>query len=488
MKVLVAHNRYRSGTPSGENRVVDAEREALTAAGHDVVGFEMHSDDISAWPLPRKATLAARVIWNQAAYRSLAHTLGEYRPDVVHVHNTFPLLSPAILYACRQARVPVVLTVHNYRLSCASGDFFRDGVICHACERGPRVPIPAVLHGCYRGSRAATLPAALAIGAHRSGWRSLVSAYVFISAAQRDLLSGLRLPPDRVFVAYNLVPRQQNSQRLPRLPVALYAGRLEEAKGVRLLMSAWDRFCRAAPDAGLRLLIAGTGSLDREVTGWAATRPSVEIFGHVPGGRCAELMAQARAVIVPSLWQEPFGLVVVEAMAVGTPPIASAHGSFAELITPGLDGVLYPPEDADALALVLADVAADPDRYRSYGDQARVSYEQRFNPDRHVDRLVEIYRFAISNPASIGSAPANQPRPSHTVAGPTPPTRSASLVPWDRRPHRRGIVGAAAVLAERTCALAALAVLGSAASIAARHASGPLLPGDFIPLVPGEEG
>jgi glycosyltransferase involved in cell wall biosynthesis len=416
MKVLVAHNRYRSGTPSGENRVVDTESDALAAAGHDVVRFEMRSDDISAWPLPRKATLAARVIWNQAAYRSLADTLREYSPDVVHVHNTFPLLSPAILYTCRRARVPVVLTVHNYRLSCASGDFFRDGMICHACTRGPRIPIPAVVHGCYRGSRTATLPAALAIGAHRSGWRSLVSAYVFISAAQRDLLSGLRLPPDRVFVAHNLVPRQQSSQRLPSLPVALYAGRLEEAKGVRLLMSAWDRFCALSPDAGLRLLIAGTGSLDREVAGWAATRSSVEVFGHVSAARCAELMAQARAVIVPSLWQEAFGLVVVEAMAAGTPPIAAEHGSFAELITPGLDGVLFAPGDAEALALVLADVAADPDRYRRYGDQARVSYEQRFNPDDHVDRLVEIYRFAISNPASMGLAGGQQRRPTDTLA------------------------------------------------------------------------
>lgn len=404
MKVLIAHNRYRSGTPSGENRVVDVESEALRAAGHDVASFEMHSDDIGAWPLARKATLPARVIWNQAAFRSLANTLDEYRPDVVHVHNTFPLLSPAILYACRRARAPVVLTIHNYRLACASGDFFRNGVICHACASGPRVPIPAVVHGCYRGSRAATLPAALAIGAHRSGWRSLVSAYVFISAAQRDLLSGLRLPPDRMFVAHNLVPRQQRRPRMPSLPVALYAGRLEEAKGVRLLMSAWDRFCALSPDAELRLLIAGTGSLEREVAGWAATRPSVDVVGHVPSVRCAELMAEARAVVVPSLWQEAFGLVVVEAMAAGTPPIAFEHGSFAELITPGRDGVLVPPGDTEALARVLADVAADPGRYQNYGDQARVSYEQRFNPDDHVDRLVEIYRFAIANPASMDVA------------------------------------------------------------------------------------
>jgi glycosyltransferase involved in cell wall biosynthesis len=413
MKVLVAHNRYRSGTPSGENRVVDQESEALAVAGHHVVRFEPRSDDIATWSLARKATLPARVVWSRAAHRDLAATLRRDRPDVVHVHNTFPLLSPAILYACHDARVPVVVTVHNYRLACARGDFFRDGVICHDCAGGP--PIPAVIHGCYRGSRAATVPAALAISAHRPAWRSLVSAYVFLSATQRDLLGVLGLSPDRVYVQHNLIPRQSMSQ-LPGLPMVLYAGRLEEAKGVRLLMSAWDRFQAAASGTGLRLLIAGAGALDREVASWAATRPSVEVLGQVPGARCAELMAQARAVLVPSVWQEAFGLVVVEAMAAGTPPIACAHGSFVELIRPGVDGVLFPPGDAEALALILADVAASPARYLGYGKQARSSYEQRFNPDRHVDRLVEIYGFAIANPAWCGSVQGLQRRPSETLA------------------------------------------------------------------------
>ena len=129
MRILLVHNRYRSTAPSGENRVVDQEREALAALGHDVDLFERHSDELEQWPAWKKATLPARVVWNPASKRDLAETLRTFRPDVVHIHNTFPVLSPSVLYACRDARVPVVITLHNYKLLCASGDFYRDGAV-----------------------------------------------------------------------------------------------------------------------------------------------------------------------------------------------------------------------------------------------------------------------------------------------------------------------------------------------------------------------
>ncbi len=192
MKILLVHNRYRSGAPSGENRVVDQEGEALAALGHEVTRFGRGSDEIEQWPLAKKASLPARMVWSRETYRELRAVLREHRPEVVHVHNTFPLLSAAVLYACRDARVPVVATMHNYRLACANGMFFRGGAVCHDCARG--LPARAVVHGCYRGSPAATAPVALAMSLHRQAWRSLVSAYIFISASQRDLLPGSRPP------------------------------------------------------------------------------------------------------------------------------------------------------------------------------------------------------------------------------------------------------------------------------------------------------
>jgi glycosyltransferase involved in cell wall biosynthesis len=395
MRILLVHNRYRSGAPSGENRVVDQEGEALEALGHEVMRFGRSSDEIAEWPVAKKASLPARVIWSRETRRDLTTVLREHRPEVVHVHNTFPLLSAAVLYACRDERVPVVATLHNYRLACANGLFFRSGAVCHDCAHG--LPVQAVLHGCYRESPAATVPVALSLSLHRQAWRSLVSAYVFVSASQRDLLAGADLARGRVFVRYNLIPRRSRSQTA-RAPTVVFAGRLDEAKGVRLLMAGWDDYCRKYGEPGLNLVIAGGGPLDDEVEAWASARPSVDMTGPLSSDQCADLISRARAVLLPSAWEETFGLVAVEAMAAGVPPIAAGHGSFTELITSGEDGLLFKPGDPAALALAIADVERNPERYEIYGDQARKTYEQRFNPQRSVEDLLGIYRFAIRHP------------------------------------------------------------------------------------------
>jgi glycosyltransferase involved in cell wall biosynthesis len=396
VRIVLVHNRYRSAAPSGENRVVDQEGEALEASGHEVIRFGRDSDEIEEWSRAKKASLPAQVIWSRGTRHELAATLRQHRPDVVHVHNTFPLLSSAVLYACRDTAVPVVATIHNYKLACASGDFFRDGAVCHDCARG--LPVKAAVRGCYRGSRAATAPVVIATSVHRPAWKSLVSAYMFISASQRDLLAGLGLAQDRVFVRHNLIPRRPVAQAA-REPAVVYAGRLDEAKGVRLLMAGWDSYRDQAGDTGLRLVIAGTGPLGPEVADWASSRTSVRLVGQLDKDQCSDLMSRARAVLLPSAWEETFGLVVVEAMALGVPPIATAHGSFVELITPGVDGVLFPPGDPAAMGRAIADVAAQPERYEAYGAQARQTYERRFDPDRSLEQLLDIYRYATANPA-----------------------------------------------------------------------------------------
>lgn len=407
MKVMVMHNRCRSAGPSGENRVVEQEFEALAEAGHDVIGFWRDSDEIESWSLAHKAVLPATLIWNRGSQREVMAALREHKPDVVHVHSTFPIISDAALRACRDAGVPVVATLHSYRLGCTGGTFFRNGALCHDCADGAL--LPGVVHGCYHHSRAASVPLALSIGVHRPAWRSLISAYLFISASQRDLLSGLKFPEERTFVRHNMIPRL-NLPKVERTATVVFAGRLTEIKGPRLLMDAWDRYRSIAGDPRLRLVIAGSGPLEREMTHWAATRPSVEMVGFVSGVRCSELMAQARAVLVPSIWEEPFGLVAVEAMAAATPPVATERGSFAELITRGVDGVLFPPDDPAALASVIADIDARPQAYEAYGERARETYEQRFNPEHSLKHLLEIYNFAIANPV-LALSPDSQGKP-----------------------------------------------------------------------------
>jgi glycosyltransferase involved in cell wall biosynthesis len=397
MKILLVHNRYRSTAPSGENRVVDQESAALTALGHDVRHFERHSDDIENWPAWQKATLPGRVVWNPASRRDLAAALAEDRPDVVHVHNTFPLLSPSVLYACRSAGVPVVITLHNYKLLCASGDFFRDGEVCHDCAGGN--PTAAVVHRCYRGSALATSTTVLNARGHRRSWRRLVSAYIFISESQRRLLGAMDFDPERSFVKPNAVP-YDGPVGGPRQRQVTYVGRLDAAKGAPLLMKGWDAYRAVAGDDALRLVIAGGGPMLDEVTAWAATRPSVELRGLMNKKQVFELIGQSRGVVLPSEWEETFGLVVVEAMAVGVPPLASGHGSFPELITDGVDGALFEPGRPDALAKLLLDVDASPAKYDELGRQARTTYETKHRPEQSIEQLLEIYRYAIEHPVT----------------------------------------------------------------------------------------
>jgi glycosyltransferase involved in cell wall biosynthesis len=394
MKIVVVHSRYRSAVPSGENRVVDQEVAALGELGHEVELFQRHSDDIETWSAARKAALPAAVVWNGPVRRELRDLLRAHRPDVVHIHNTFPMLSASVLSACRDAGVPVVVTLHNYQLACASGGFFRDGQVCHECMDGP--PTGAMRHGCYRGSRVATAPLALATVAHRRSWQTKVSAYICVSASQRELLRGI-LPADRVFIRHNMIP-QRSVRQVARRADVVYAGRLDVAKGAQVLMAGWDRYLSGREHPGLRLVIAGSGSLEASVRAWAASRPSVYVAGQLDPDACAEAMAAARAVVLPSICEETFGLAVVEAMAQGVAPMAAERGSFPELITDGVNGVLFQSDDPAALAAAFGLAETNEKMFSEYGVQARKTYEQSFDPADSMAKLTTIYKYAIDNP------------------------------------------------------------------------------------------
>jgi glycosyltransferase involved in cell wall biosynthesis len=403
-KVLVVHNRYRSAQPSGEDAVVDAELALLRDGGHEAIPFERRSDDIADMSLMRKVAVPLRVPWNPAARTALAERLRAEVPDVVHVHNTFPLLSPAVLAACADAGVPVVATLHNYTQVCPTGTLYRDGAVCTACTG--RLPLPAVAHGCYRGSRLATVPIAVNLAANRRRWLSTVERFLCISAAQRDTLVASGMPGERLHVKYNFVP-EPGVRRTRGGAQLVFLGRLTEEKGVRLLMAAWDLLA-ARGGIGLPLVLAGTGPLQDEVSAWARDRSDVRYVGLLDKAGCRELVARAAAVVVPSVWLETFGLVVVEAMAAGVPTVAAGHGAFTELVTDGVTGFTHRPRDADSLAAALRRVVADPARNLTLGAAARRRYERDFSPRAGLANLVAEYRAAIE---SYQAWRAPHPRP-----------------------------------------------------------------------------
>ncbi|MGP9023061.1 glycosyltransferase [Streptomyces sp. BR1] len=398
MHVLVVHNRYSSAQPSGENKVVDQEVELLRAAGHRVEVFERRSDDIAAKSLWGKAKVPLLVPWNPAVRTELAARLRAERPDVVHVHNVFPLLSPAVLAACADAGVPAVATLHNYTQVCPPGTLQRDGRPCTECV-GSAAPLPAVRHGCYRDSRLATVPLAVSLSVNRRRWWSGVERFFCISAAQRDVLVRAGMPAERLAVKHNFVP-EPGVRRAGAGEHLLYLGRLAEAKGVRLLMAAWDEIA-ADGGAGVPLVIAGAGPLEDEVTAWAAGRDDVRYVGLYDPAQCRQAIARSVAVVAPSTWLEAFGLVVVEAMAAGVPTVAAGHGAFVELVEDGVTGLLHRPGEPASLASCIRRIAAEPGLGQEMGQAARRRYEQGFSPAVGLERLVEEYRTAIAGRSAL---------------------------------------------------------------------------------------
>jgi len=401
MKVLVVHNRYRSSSPSGEDQVVDREASALASIGFDIRRFERFSDEIPALPLRDKLLVPVRTVWSTPTVRQLAGAIEEFQPDIVHVHNVYPLLSPSVLEACR-LEVPVVVTLHNYRPLCPTGTLFRSGVPCTDCVG--RLPIAAIAHGCYRGSRLASTTIALASMVQRRWWKKVPSAYVFLSEAHRKAFADLCWPDERCFVKGNSV-QVASGTRSVREPMVVYVGRLDEVKGIRFLMDAWDHSAFGRARRAVRLVIAGSGPLEPVVREWADRHEEVDVVGLISPEACRSLMSRARAVVVPSIWDEPFGLVVAEAMAAGAPPIAPRHGAFPELIQDGVDGVLFSSGDVGDLAAQLTRLVDQPGWFDDLGRAAVRTHAERFSPEGNVGELISIYRFAIEHPTeSLGHA------------------------------------------------------------------------------------
>ncbi|GAA4673473.1 glycosyltransferase [Pseudonocardia yuanmonensis] len=398
LRVVVVHNRYRSSMPSGEDRVVDREIALLARAGHTVDLFERRSDDIAAMPLPRKALVPLQVPWNGGAQAELAHLLRDRRPDVVHIHNTFPLLSPSVLAACVEAGVPAVATLHNYSLVCPVGTMVRDGAHCAECVEVASTR--AVRHKCYRGSRLATVPAVISMATKRKWWLSGAVTLLCVSESQRAKLVASGVPGEKLGVKPHFVP-DPGTRRSGSGEYVLYLGRMTEEKGLRLLMAAWDVF-RAQGGPDIPLVMVGDGSMRQEVGDWASARPGVSYLGLRSETECQDLLARSIALVAPSTMEETFGLVVAEAMAAGVPVVAAGHGGFADIVQDGVTGFLHEPNNVQALVTALHRVSHDPSRNDAMGKASRQAYEERFSPEIGLAALVRCYRTVMKQPDSSG--------------------------------------------------------------------------------------
>jgi glycosyltransferase involved in cell wall biosynthesis len=386
-RILIVHNAYQHR--GGEDAVVEAETALLRAHGHAVEVYTRSNDDVDGLsPL----SLARQTLWSGRTARELAQVIGRFRPDVVHAHNTFPLISPSLYWAAARAGVPVVQTLHNFRLMCLDALFLREGRVCEDCTG--RLPWRGVARACYRDSRAASAALAGMLTLHRGlgTYRHKVARYIALNEFCRGKFIEGGLPAERVVVKPNFVDWGETQPHADPMPVGggdrkglLFVGRLSVEKGVAVLAGAMA----LAPGAQMR--VAGEGPQAGLLDGAAG----VTRLGSLPGEAVRQEMRRALALVVPSIWYENFPRTIVEAFACGLPVIAGRIGALAEIVRDGQTGLLFEPGDAADLAQKMAWAQAHPDAMARMGRNARAEYEANYTAGINYRQLTAIYDEAI---------------------------------------------------------------------------------------------
>ena len=394
------HNFYGSSAPSGENIVFEMEKNLLLSHGHQVAIFSVSSDEIRSqglWGLIKGGLLTP---WNPFSIRSLKKFASKFKPDIIHVHNTFPMISPSIFHAIKP-KIPMVLTLHNYRLFCSAGIPMRNGKACTEClER--RSVIPALLYGCYRKSRLATIPLAISITLHHAlgTWLNQVDAYIVFTKFQKSILTASGLPQEKIYIKPNFNSGESDiklwSERLERI---VYVGRLSSEKGLINLLKAWKIWSSQTGSCVPTLRIIGDGPLRYDLENMAKDLPIV-FLGQLTASDAKSEISMAKLLILPSECYEGFPMVIGEAYALGTPVAASNLGPLGEIVEENVSGVLFEPASPDSICKVIKSIWGLPEKLEALGQGAYEKYQHLYSEKINYQRLIEIYMKVINETKS----------------------------------------------------------------------------------------
>ncbi len=384
--ILMVHNAYQQR--GGEDSVVDAEIKLLRSYGHKVVEYRRSNEELNQMS---RSSAALQTFWSRGTAHKAAELITLENIDVVHCHNTFPLISPAVYWAAARARVPVVQTLHNFRLICPQALMLRNEAPCEDCVG--HVPWRGVMHGCYRNSRLQTGILAGMITAHRvlGTWRDKVTRYIALNEFCRQKFIQGGLPADRIVVKPNFVDAGPAPVRIKRLG-ALYVGRLSHEKGISVLADAMRRL-----QGRVGLTVVGVGPQ----ADLLANLPGVTLLGALPGNEVMELMRHTQMLVLPSIWYENFPRTLVEAFGCGLPVVASRLGAMPHLIDHDRNGLLFDAGSVNALAAAMDSLASDPQRCAEMGLAARQTYEESLTPEINYKMLMQIYEDALSVPHGL---------------------------------------------------------------------------------------
>lgn len=390
-RVLIVHNAYQHR--GGEDAVVEAESELLVQHGHAVRLYGRHNDDVARLP---RLTLALQTVWSGVTVDQVAAEIRAFRPDVIHVHNTFPLISPSLYWAAARLRVPVVQTLHNFRLLCPQAMFLREGRVCEDCLG--HLPWRGVIRRCYRNSLTQTAVLAGMLATHDilGTFNNKIARYIALSEFSRGRFVAGGLPADKIAVKPNFVegemPGRGHAVLCDVQPGGsarsgfLFVGRLSPEKGVGVLARAISQL----KDISLR--VAGEGPDIGLLQGLSG----VALHGFLPSDRVRAEMMSAQALVLPSICYENFPRSIVEAFSCGLPVIASRLGAMAELVREGETGLLFEPGNAEDLAAKLRWAAANPAALLRMGEAARQEHVAKYTPEINYRQLVSIYAEAIT--------------------------------------------------------------------------------------------
>jgi glycosyltransferase involved in cell wall biosynthesis len=385
MKILTVHNSYQK--PGGEDQVFAQEADLLRSHGHEVLTFRASNDEVKG---KNPLVLVGETVWNRQMYDKISELLRLEKPQIVHVHNTFPVISPAIYYAAREQGIPTVQTLHNYRLLCPTATFFRDGHVCEDCYR-KKVPWPGVVHACYRDSRPATAAAAAMLAFHnfKHTYTEVVSAYIALTDFARCKFVHAGFPLEKMFVKPNYLEIDPGLGE-GKGNHALFVGRLTPEKGIATMLEAWRSVGGQLP-----LQIAGDGPMAPDVEKAVAENDAITWLKWLPRNEILARMKNASVLILPSTWYEGFPMIMAEAFAVGLPVIASNLGSMPSIVEHQRTGLLFEPGNAASLVEAVRWWQANPSEAAGMRGRARREYETKYTADHNYELLMGIYHSVL---------------------------------------------------------------------------------------------
>lgn len=390
MKVIAIHNFHRKGSVSGDDQVFKSETALLESHGHEIIRYTVSNDEFDNANLFEKLLKTLGMLWSSKNYRLVKQLCQENKPDIVHIHTFFPLLSPSILYAAKRSGCKVVATLHDTRFVCPCSNSLRNNTICNECGDGHYFRMCRYV--CFKGSKLQSFIVACIFKYHRirKSFYKQIDKYICLNDNQINLLTDIGFDRRKIVKKYNFVPDAEVNtvfekvNNLPERYVVFY-GRIGEEKGIRVLMKIWDKI------SDIPLVVMGGGPLEEEFKTWADSKENVFFLGYTQHPKCLSIVKGSEFVIFPSIWYEGCSMVEIETQSLGKCIVATALGFSVEAITDGENGYKVPLGDVDGFIEKIRFLWQSPSDVKRMGINARREYELKYLPEDNYEQLIRIY-------------------------------------------------------------------------------------------------